>query len=80
MAEPDENFAIKLTDDCKTREQWLAVINFGRAELLRKPGLLMELIVRRAQQEQFEQPANEFSKDVPAFAAELLRILNLEFC
>lgn len=53
MSEPmdQENFAIQLTDSCKTHEEWLSVMHFGMGTLLRSQPLLMECIVREAERE-----------------------------
>ena len=75
----DGSFAIEITNKCDTREQWLAVVHFGRNELIRNPKLMMEVIVRRAERECHEQnPSPPWS--VANQAAELCGFLNLEFC
>lgn len=48
MTNEQENFAIQLTNDCKTHEQWLAVVRFGLKTLLEDQTLLFEIIVREA--------------------------------
>ena len=75
-----EDFAVEITDKCDTREQWLSVVNFGRAELMRNPKLLMEVIVRRAEREHREQAATEKPWCVADYASELCGLLTLEFC
>jgi hypothetical protein len=73
------NIAIEITNKCDTREQWLAVVHFGRAELIREPKLMMEVIVKRAERECRElNPAPSWT--VANQAAELCGLLNLEFC
>lgn len=44
-----EQFAINLTDQCKTHYDWLCVVRFGLKQLLENQQLLMEIIVREAQ-------------------------------
>ena len=46
-----ENFAIKLTDQCSTHSEWLAVVRYGLATLLQNQPLLIEIIVREAVKE-----------------------------
>jgi len=46
-----ENFAINLTDQCKTHDQWLTVVKFGMGTLLKDQHLLFEIIVREAERE-----------------------------
>jgi len=72
-----ENFAITLTDNCKTEDEWLAVMRFGMGQLLDRPLLLMECIGRRAQRMKEESPVS--SKVVADFASELMGKLNLRF-
>jgi hypothetical protein len=48
MTQEQEQFAVDLTDNAKTHEDWLAIVNFGMRQLLTDSGLLMELIVREA--------------------------------
>lgn len=51
MHPDDENFAVKITDDAKGHEEWLAIMRFGLGTLLKNQPLLMELIVREAERE-----------------------------
>ena len=46
-----ENFAITLTDKCKTHSEWLSVVRYGLASLLQNQPLLIEIIVREAVRE-----------------------------
>jgi|GEM_PF-3018595 len=46
-----ENFAIKLTDQCQTHKEWLAIVRYGLATLLQNQPLLIEIIVREAVRE-----------------------------
>lgn len=46
-----ENFAIELTDKCRSHEEWLAVVRYGLKTLLDNQPLLIEIIVREAQRE-----------------------------
>ena len=73
----DENFAIELTDKCRTDAEWLAVMRFGIETLLKNPRVLMECIVRRAEvlSGQTEIP----SKMIADFAADLIVELGLKF-
>jgi nitroimidazol reductase NimA-like FMN-containing flavoprotein (pyridoxamine 5'-phosphate oxidase superfamily) len=77
MASEDEYFAIKLTDECDTQEQWRSVMLFGLESLLKSPSLLMECMVRRAQRQQEESPVK--SKAVSDYAANLINELGLRF-
>lgn len=47
-----ENFAVNLTDDCKTHEEWLAVVRFGLGTLMQNQLLLVEIIWREAEKRQ----------------------------
>jgi len=47
----NENFAIQLTDQCKSHSEWLAVVRYGLGTLLENQPLLIEIIVREAQRE-----------------------------
>lgn len=51
-----ENFAITLTDSCKTHKEWLAVVRFGLGTLLEDQHTLIEVIVREAQREAAKHP------------------------
>ncbi len=75
-----EDFAIEITDKCDTREQWLAVVNYGRGTLIREPKLMMEVVVRRAEREHREQAPTGKPWCVADYAAELCGLLTLEFC
>lgn len=43
-----ENFAISLTDEAKTHDQWLCIVRYGLKTLLEDQQLLIEIIVREA--------------------------------
>lgn len=43
-----EQFAVTLTDQCRTHEEWLAVIRYGLGTLLENPALFIEIIWRQA--------------------------------
>lgn len=47
----EENFAVTLTDQCKTHAAWLAVVLFGLGTLLENQPLLIEVITREAERE-----------------------------
>lgn len=73
----DKDFAIELTDKCRTDAEWLAVMRFGLDTLLKNPRVLMECIARRA--EVLKQQSEFPSKVAADFAAELLDTLGLRF-
>jgi hypothetical protein len=43
-----ENFAVQLTDSCKSHEDWLAVIRYGLGTLMQNQLLFIEIIIREA--------------------------------
>lgn len=49
MTEEQKEFAKQLAAQCGTRECWLTVVDFGRAELLKEPEFFLRLIVDRAE-------------------------------
>ena len=51
VAVDQEDFATALAADAKTRQQWLAIMTFGKYALLKDPYFLTKLIVDRAQKE-----------------------------
>lgn len=51
VAVDQEDFATALAADAKTRQQWLAIMTFGKYTLLKDPYFLTKLIVDRAQKE-----------------------------
>lgn len=73
----DENFAIELTDKCRTDAEWLSVMRFGLETLLKNPSVLMECITRRA--EVLKQQSELPSKVTADFAVELFKTLGLRF-
>ena len=46
-----QNFAVTMTDQCTTHEQWLSVMRFGMGTLIEDSAFLVELIVREAERE-----------------------------
>lgn len=48
MTQEERQFAIGLTNNCKTHREWLAVLNFGLDRLLKNQPLLIEIIVCEA--------------------------------
>lgn len=47
-ADEKENFALTLTDRCRTHSEWLAVVRYGMGTLLEDQRILMEVITREA--------------------------------
>jgi len=46
--QPDENWVIRLTDQTKSHDEWLAVVRFGYAFLLANQPLFFEIMSREA--------------------------------
>ncbi len=56
LSSTDENFAVSLTDNCKTHGDWLSVVRFGLKTLLDNQLLLVEIISREAQRQLEKSP------------------------
>jgi hypothetical protein len=73
MTQEAEQFAIEITDKCKTHQEWVAVVNFGLATLLQNQTLLIEIIVREAMRQIDRKKATSFpiADEVSLIFAEL---------
>lgn len=60
---PYDNFAINLTDNCKSHGEWTDVMYFGMASLLLNQPLLIELMTREA-----ERMSKRFNDSVEGLA------------
>lgn len=49
-------FVINLTDRARDHADWISIVKFGIEGLVESPGLLVEIITRRAQLEVSENP------------------------
>lgn len=74
MTIEQENFAVNLTTQTKSHEEWLAVVRYGLGTLLTNQGLLGEIIVNEAVREAEKVPTHKASDEV----AKILRELGLK--
>ncbi len=81
MAEKTDEELSLLTfaDKCMTHEQWLRVVRRGLPTLLKNPGLLLEIIMREALQEDGREHMNARTREIFPEAQKMLKELGLRF-
>ena len=73
MTQEERQFAIGLTDNCKTHKEWLAVLNFGLDRLLKNQPLLIKIIVCEAmrQLDHKKMPSSSIADEASLIFTEL---------
>ena len=81
MAEKTDEELSLLTfaDKCITHEQWLRVVRRCLPTLLKNPGLLLEIIMREALQEDGREHMNARTREIFPEAQQILKDLGLRF-
>jgi hypothetical protein len=75
----EELSLLTFADKCMTREQWLRVVRRGLPTLLKNPGLLLEIIMREALQEDGREDMNARTREIFPEAQQILKDLGLKF-
>lgn len=75
----EELSLLTFADKCMTREQWLRVVGRGMPTLLKNPGLLLEIIMREALQEDGRENINARTREIFPEAQQILKELGLRF-
>lgn len=75
----EELSLLTFADKCMTHEQWLRVIRCGMPTLLKNPGLLLEIIMREALQEDGREHINARTREIYPEAQQILKELGLRF-
>ena len=75
MTEKQNKFIDRLADTCRTHEEWLPVVAFGRPMLLQDKRLLVEVLYRQAK----KLAAEKGDATEPEYLTRLLDQLQLKF-
>ena len=75
----EELSLLTFADKCMTREQWLRVVRRGMPTLLKNPGLLLEIIMREALQEDGREHMNARTREIFPETQQILKELGLKF-
>lgn len=70
---------LTFADKCMTHEQWLRVVRRGLPTLLKNPGLLLEIIIREALQEDGREHMKARTRGIFPEAQRMLKALGLTF-
>ena len=73
----EELSLLTFADKCMTHEQWLRVVRRGMPTLLKNSGLLLEIIMREALQEDGREHLNARTREIFPEAQQILKDLGL---